>query len=149
VATLIVARQESLITEHVAVAFFVPAIVYLADAVGTQTETVVIRGLSLARQPLGRLFAGEVRTGLVIGSVLGAAAIVMVLFGFRDLRLALAVGLSVLVSSALATGIGFALPCALDRWGIDPAFGSGPLATVIQDVLTIAVYFAVAAMLLS
>jgi magnesium transporter len=38
-----------------------------------------------------------------------------------------------------------ALPWVFQRIGLDPAFGSGPLATVIQDILTIAIYFAVAA----
>jgi magnesium transporter len=37
-----------------------------------------------------------------------------------------------------------ALPYALDRLGRDPAFGSGPLATVIQDLLSILIYFGVA-----
>jgi magnesium transporter len=37
-----------------------------------------------------------------------------------------------------------ALPWAFQRLGVDPAFGSGPLATVVQDLLSIAVYFAIA-----
>ncbi len=40
------------------------------------------------------------------------------------------------------------LPWALDRLGLDPAFGSGPLATVIQDLLSILIYFAIASALL-
>jgi magnesium transporter len=38
-----------------------------------------------------------------------------------------------------------ALPWALDSFAIDPAFGSGPLATVIQDLLSILIYFGIAA----
>jgi magnesium transporter len=37
----------------------------------------------------------------------------------------------------------------LQRFGGDPAFGSGPLATVIQDLLSIAVYFAIAALVVT
>ena len=41
--------------------------------------------------------------------------------------------------------LGLLLPWLLARLGTDPAFGSGPVATIIQDVLTIAIYFAVMA----
>ena len=54
-------------------AFFIPGIVYLADAVGTQTETVVVRGLSVGvamRQMVGR----ELLSGLAIGVVLAVVA---------------------------------------------------------------------------
>lgn len=40
--------------------------------------------------------------------------------------------------------IALALPWIFERLGADPAFGSGPLATVLQDIFTIAIYFAVA-----
>jgi magnesium transporter len=42
-----------------------------------------------------------------------------------------------------------ALPWILHRWGIDPAFGSGPLATVIQDLLSIIIYLVIASAILS
>jgi magnesium transporter len=57
-----------------------------------------------------------------------------------DLRLAAAVALALFVAGALATGIGLLLPWLLHRLGLDPAYGSGPLATIIQDVLGLAVY---------
>jgi len=70
-ATAAMAGFEDLIQAHVAVAFFVPALVYLADAIGTQSEAIAVRGLSLTRSGIGHLVAGELRTGAVIGSVLG------------------------------------------------------------------------------
>lgn len=57
--------------------------------------------------------------------------------------------LALFVSSSIATVVALALPYLLARLGTDPAFGSGPLATVIQDLLSIAVYFAIALALLS
>jgi magnesium transporter len=58
-----------------------------------------------------------------------------------DARLALAVALALVVAGGLATAIGLTLPWLLERLGRDPAYGSGPLATIIQDVLSLAVYF--------
>ena len=55
-------------------AFFIPGIVYLADAVGTQTETVVVRGLSLGI-PMRRMVARELLAGILIGVVLAAVAL--------------------------------------------------------------------------
>ena len=57
-------------------------------------------------------------------------------------RLASAVGIALAAASTVATTIGFVFPWLLASLGRDPAFGSGPLATVIQDVLSLAIYFA-------
>ena len=50
---------------------------------------------------------------------------------------------------AIANVIAMALPLALHRLGIDPAFGSGPLATVIQDLLSIVVYLGISTAILA
>ena len=148
VATGVMARFEGTLRSRVAVAFFVPGIVYLADAIGTQTETVVVRGLSMGPVRLRRLLWGELRTGFLIGAVVSAVVFPAVFLGFGEPRLAVAVAAAVLVAGTLATSIGLLFPWALQRRGIDPAFGSGPLATVVQDVLSLLVYLAVCAALL-
>jgi magnesium transporter len=142
-ATLLMARFEHLLTERVALAFFVPAIVYLADAVGTQTETLAVRALALSRLSLRRLAAAELGTGLLIGCLLAGIALPLVWAALSDARLAIAVSAAVLAACSAATTIGILLPWLLQRLGFDPAFGSGPLATVVQDVLSLASYFAV------
>jgi magnesium transporter len=144
----VVARFEHLLSAHVAVAFFVPAIVYLADAIGTQTESIAVRGLSVAHAPLRRLLVGELRTGLLIGAALAALAAPTVWLGVRDARLALAVGVTVLLAGAVATTVGLLFPWALSHAGRDPALGSGPVATIVQDVLSLIVYFGVVALLM-
>jgi len=143
----IVASFEDELRAEVLLAFFVPAVVYMADAVGTQTETVVIRGMSLG-VPIGRVAARELLTGLIIGALIAAAFFAFAIVVWGDTRVGAVVALSLFVSTSLATGIAMALPYALARLGRDPAFGSGPLATVIQDVLSIAAYFSIAVALL-
>jgi len=140
-ATWIVAGFEATLQARVAIAFFVPGIVYLADAVGTQSEAIAVRGLSLSHLPLARLLAGELRTGLLIGLTLALLVLGPVWWWFGDADLALAVAVALLAASACATTIGFALPWLLARTGRDPAFGSGPIATIIQDVLSLLIYF--------
>jgi magnesium transporter len=142
VATAAMAGFESTLSATIAVAFFVPGIVYLADAIGTQSEAIAVRGLSLTRTGIGPLLAGEVRTGMALGALLGALSFVPIWL-FFDLRLAAAVATAIFAAGSFAAGLGLLLPWWLARSGRDPAFGSGPAATVIQDVLSLLVYFAV------
>jgi magnesium transporter len=79
--------------------------------------------------------------------VLGALTLPAVWLVFGDARLAAAVGLSIVVAGALANSIGLFFPWILTRLRMDPAYGSGPVATVVQDTLTIVVYFVVLWML--
>ena len=143
----IVASFEEELERQVLLAFFVPAVVYMADAVGTQTETVVIRGMALGVS-LRSIARRELATGAIIGLLLAAVFFVFARAVWGDVRVAAVVSLALLVSASVATVIAMSLPYALQRLGRDPAFGSGPLATVIQDLLSIAAYFAIAAALL-
>jgi magnesium transporter len=139
-ATGAMAGFESTLSTHIAVAFFVPGIVYLADAIGTQSEAVAVRGLSLTRAGIGHLLAGELRTGMAIGATLGLIAFVPVWAAFGELRLAAAVAIAIFAAGAMAAALGLLLPWLLARLRRDPALGSGPIATVIQDILSLLVY---------
>jgi magnesium transporter len=143
----VVSSFEAELEENVLLAVFVPAVVYMADAVGTQTEAVVIRGIALG-VPLRRIVGRELASGVVIGVLLAVAFFVFAVLVWDDSEIAVVVGLSLLASTAIATVIAMTLPYAFARRGLDPAFGSGPIATVIQDLLSVLVYFLVAAALL-
>jgi magnesium transporter len=140
-ATLVVARFEQALQAKVMLAFFVPGIVYLADAIGTQTEAIAVRGLSLSNASLARLVGGEIRTGLLIGLALGSMVFPVVWWAFGDPAVAAAVALALIIASTVATTIGLLFPWMLARIGKDPAFGSGPIATILQDVLSLLIYF--------
>jgi magnesium transporter len=133
---------------QVLIAFFIPGVVYLADAVGTQTEALVIRGLSVGvgvRQVAGR----ELVTGLLVGILLAAAAYPLIRVLWGQPQVAAAVAVALLAACAIATAVAMVLPWLLSRLGADPAYGAGPLATVVQDLLSIAVYFTAATIILT
>jgi magnesium transporter len=144
----VVARFEAILQAQIAVAFFIPAIVYLADAVGTQSEAVAVRGLSLTDAGIGRLLAGEIAAGVLMGATLAVLAGGFTVVVFDDAALALAVGVSLLAACAIATGIGLSLPWAFARVGWDPALASGPIGTIIQDVLSLLIYLGAAGAIL-
>jgi magnesium transporter len=139
----LVAAFEAALERSLALAFFLPGIVYLADAVGTQTETIVVRGLSVGVR-LRRMLTRELATGLAIGATLAAAALPLLWLRWQDARLAAGVALALLAAASTATVTAMLLPWGMQRAGVDPAFGSGPLATVIQDLLSILLFFAIA-----
>lgn len=142
-SALLVGAFEEPLERNVLLAFFVPAVVYMADAVGTQTETLLIRGMA-AGVSLRHVVRRELGTGVVIGAIVAGAFVPFALAAWGDERVAVAVALALLASCSIATLVAMALPAIFARLGRDPAFGSGPLATVTQDLLSIAVYFAVA-----
>jgi magnesium transporter len=140
---VLVGAFEQELSENVLLALFVPAVVYLANAVGQQTATVIIRGFT-ARVQLRPIAWREVLTGAALGAVIAVAFLPFVAVLWGDVEVAAAVSIAIFASCIVATVVALALPWLLTRRGLDPAFGSGPLATVLQDLLSIAVYFAVA-----
>lgn len=139
----IVGAFDEQLEAKVLLAVFVPAVVYMADAVGTQTEAVLIRGLSVG-VGIRQVALREIMSGAAIGLVIAAAFFPFAFFVWGDGLVALAVAIALLASCSIATLVAMLLPWVFQRLGRDPAFGSGPLATVAQDLLSIAVYFAVA-----
>jgi len=141
VITLVMTGFEKTLTANVAVAFFVPALVYIAGAIGTQAVSVAVRGLSAGNVSIGGLLRDELIIGVAIGAALGTTAFISVLVIFGDVALSLAVGLAVLGGGAVSAVVGFGLPWVFQRFGSDPALGSGPICTIIQDVASLSIYF--------
>ena len=138
-AAAIVGSFEERLLDEVALAFFIPGIVYIADAVGTQTEAVVVRGLSVGVR-MESVVARALTTGVVMGAIIAGVSYPIVLV-WASSGVALTVATTTWAACAMATTIAMGLPWALRLLGADPAFGSGPLATVVQDVLSIIIYF--------
>jgi magnesium transporter len=145
--TLVMIGFEHTLSQNVAAAFFVPALVYIAGAIGTQAVSVSVRSLSAQDIAIGPLLRDELVIGLGIGAVLGSMAAAAVLAFFGQPPLALAVGLSVLGGGAVSALTGFMLPWVFLRLGFDPALGSGPICTIIQDAASLSLYFALVTVL--
>ncbi len=139
-ATLVMAGFEDVLRRNVEVAFFIPGLVYLADAIGTQSEAIAVRGLTFSAASIKRLWWGELQTGVMIGLILAALVFPFIWLAFSA-SLALAVALALVFASSVATSIGLLFPWLLARAGKDPAYGSGPIATIIQDLLSLVIYF--------
>ena len=86
--------------------------------------------------------------GLLIGGTIGTlAGACFLLFDGRT-AIAVVVAVTLGVTAVVATCIASVLPLGLARLGADPALASGPVATVLQDILSVAIYLTIATMIL-
>mgnify|MGYP000630866234 CR=1 FL=1 len=112
----------------------------------------MIRGFAVQEVQLAdwwRVLLRELGRGLIMGVALGAmACCVVVIFG-RQLPTAFAVALAMTVAVALANVLGAMLPFFFKRVGMDPAVTSGPFISCLMDVSSIAIFFSIAAGILT
>lgn len=147
----VIGRYESMVTTMFALAIFMPVIIDSGGNAGTQASTVIIRGLATGELSIGdwfRIFWKEILVGLCAGT---SVAIIGALRGYimeKSLKLALAIGLALVVVVTFATVLGAALPLIFKRLKIDPAVVSGPLITSVLDVLGLIIYFEIAHLIL-
>lgn len=103
----------------------------------------MVRGLSVGT-PVRIALRLEAVTGPALGVLLALVSLPAIWWVLDDGRIAAAVSLALLAACSIATVVAAGLPMVMARWGKDPAFGSGPLATVVQDLLSLVIYFVVA-----
>lgn len=148
-ASEIVNNFEKTLSENLILAAFIPLIVYMSDAVGTQMESFVIRDIALhTRMHFFRYLLKQIQVVLVMAVVLAFA-----LFGFSyvihgDFHLGIVLSISLFVSIMSSVVTGLVLPRIFQAYRLDPANASGPTATIIQDILSVSIYFLVASSLL-
>ncbi len=131
----------------VALAFFIPMLIDTGGNTGTQSATLVIRGMATGeievRQGL-RVLLRETATGLVLGALLGAFAYLRAYTTQNDARIGLVVGMSLFAVIVISNLVGALLPLVAKRLRFDPAVMAGPFITTIVDVSGLVVYFEVA-----
>jgi magnesium transporter len=149
-AAMLVGAFEETLAEELVLAAFIPAIVYMADAVGSQTQMLFVRSLSTKHDlVIKKQLKRESLVNCLLGLILGGLVFLVSWFWFADLVLSLIVGLSIFLTVWLTVVIALLLPWALHLRGYDPAVASGPLATVLNDLLSIFIYLLIATFLLS
>ncbi|MBI2473438.1 magnesium transporter [Candidatus Uhrbacteria bacterium] len=138
--SFLTSRFEDVLEKNIHVAFFIPFVVYLADAIGTQTETIFSRDLKTGKASFHSYLIKEACIGFVAGLLFGGISLGVVLWWFSDLSLALSVGISTFLAIFFAPLIALCTTQVLNNLKIDPAAGAGPITTVIQDATSIIIY---------
>ena len=153
VAAFIIGVFDNILENAIALAAFIPVIIGMGGNVGTQSSTIIVRGLATGRvsfeNSITVLFK-EMRVGLILGILYGMLLGFFAIFQFIDTSpmLGVVVGLSICVSMILAATIGSLVPLILNRFEIDPAIATGPFVTTAIDIMGVAFYFLIARSLL-
>jgi magnesium transporter len=149
-AALIVSGFEGILGTYFVLAAFVPLMIYLSDAVGTQSQTLIVRMIALEQGfSVGRYLAREVRVAAVLGAIFALLMFAAASLGWGPVKAGLAIGVAVLVSIVFQALLSTYLSISLAKSDIDPAVTSGPLTTIISDITTLALYFGIASMLIN
>lgn len=148
VASFLISRFELSLREHIALAFFIPVIAYMSDAIGTQTETIFVRALTDLKFNITKYILREFMVGAVIGMIVGGLSgfAAYLISGSTDIGYV--VGFSLILSMTTATILACLTPLLLTWLKKDPAVGSGPFTTALQDMVSLTLYFLIASMIL-
>lgn len=140
---------ETAIRETLALAAFIPAIVYMADAVGSQTQTIFIRSIAVDHSiGMKKYITREIITGLAIAASLSLLISALSFIWWEPAILGVILGISFFITIIAAIAVAIFLPWIFLRAKIDPAIASGPFATVIRDILSLMIYLGVASIII-
>ena len=136
-------------------ALFMPVIAGMGGNVGTQSSTIVVRGIAVGyveSASLGRLVFREMGLGATLGALYGGLIAVVAPFVGADVHDPLALGavltLGMMGSMTIAAMVGTSIPLLMHRLKIDPAVSTGPFVTTAVDILGLMFYFWLATVLL-
>lgn len=135
----------------VVLAFFIPLIMDMGGNVGTQSSTILVRGLTLGQiheRNYTRFILREGVAGLLIGLTVGSLAGLTAFIWQGSIQIAAVITVSMALTCFAAAMIGYIIPLIADRTGRDPAAVSDPMVTTVKDITALLIYFTVATMLL-
>jgi len=137
-ASLVIGLFDEALAQVVALAILMPIVASMGGNAGTQSLTIAVRAIAtkdLTGANLRRVIGREVSVGLLNGLFFAAVMGVIAALWFSDPRLALVMGVAMIVNLAVAALAGILIPVVLDRTGVDPALASGTFVTTVTDVV--------------
>jgi magnesium transporter len=151
IAILIIGKYEGTLHKIAALAAFIPVIMGMGGNIGTQSSTIVVRGLATGRLHIRDLWSvvfKELSIGFILGLVYGLLIGSVAQISYSMEVLAISVCFAVISSMSVAALIGSLVPMGFARINIDPAVATGPFVTTAIDIISVSFYFMIATALL-
>ncbi len=151
IAFFIISHFEDSLSKYAYLAAFIPVIMGMGGNIGTQSSTIVVRGLATGRiniRDIWLVVLKELTVGCILGLVYGSLIAAVAQIRYSTMALATSVGLAVISSMAVAALVGSLVPMAFAKINIDPAVATGPFVTTAIDVISVSFYFIIATALL-
>lgn len=150
-AAWVISQFEGALEAKVALAFLMGVIPSMGGVAGTQTLTLVIRGLALGQ--LGKsntrtLFFKELMVSLINGVLWGAAIFGIAYFFMDDAAIGVVIGIAMVINLLAAASSGVFLPVIMRKFNVDPALAGGVVLTTVTDVVGFAAVLWLATLLL-
>ena len=151
IASWVIGLFEDTIRKVIALAVLMPIVASMGGNAGTQTVTLVVRGLAVGTitdANARRLLVRELMVG-VLNSMLWALIVALVAVAwFHNLALGLIIALAMIINLVFAALAGVIIPVAVHRLGIDPALASGVALTTVTDVVGFLAFLGLATLFL-
>lgn len=148
----IIKKFEDVLQSVVVLAAFIPMLMDTGGNAGSQSSTLIIRGLALGEIELGdimKVIWKELRVSIVVGAILAIVNFLRIyLIEKTDLYISLAICISLFFTVIIAKVVGGILPIAAKKFKLDPAIMASPLITTIVDAFALIIYFTAATKLL-
>ena len=151
IALVVIHRFEGVLSQVAYLAAFIPVIMGMGGNIGTQSSTIVVRGLATGRLNVADIWpvvSKELAIGLILGMVYGLLVAAVAQVSYNTLMLAISVGLALMSSMAIAALVGSFVPMIMARINVDPAVATGPFVTTAIDIISVFFYFTIATTLL-
>ncbi|CCK80386.1 MULTISPECIES: magnesium transporter [Desulfobacula] len=155
-AFFIIGGFEENLVKFTSLAAFIPVIMGMGGNIGTQSSTIVVRGIATGRinlQDFFKVVSKELAVGVILGVIYGVFIGVIAKLTFASepfsLPLAFSVGLAIISSMSIAALVGSMVPLIFERLNIDPAVATGPFVTTSIDIVSVYCYFTIAGHLLN
>lgn len=126
---------------------FIPMIMDTGGNCGSQSSTLIIRGLAVDEIKLSDFLKAlwkEIRVAIIVGVILALANAIRIFIQYRDLQLSIVVGLTLIATVCMAKALGCCLPMLSKKLKLDPAIMAAPLITTIVDTCSVLVFFKIA-----
>ena len=152
-AVAIIGVFKNMLETTVALAAFIPVIIGMGGNIGTQSSTIIVRGLATGRVDIGnnlKIILKEIKVGLILGVLYGMLLGIFATLKFVNTTpyLGLIVALSILSSMIISTFVGTLVPLLFRKLNIDPAIATGPFVTTSIDIIGVTLYFLIASALI-
>lgn len=146
----IITKYENTFTAIPLLVSFIPMLMDTGGNCGSQSSTLIIRGLAVDELHFSDFFTilwKEFRVAIVVGVVLALANGVRIFWVYKNLPMAVVVAASLVVTIVIAKLVGCILPILAKRLHMDPAIMASPLITTIVDTCSIVIYFQIATLM--
>lgn len=150
-ASWVIGRFQDTLAQLVALAVLMPIVASMGGIAGSQTLTLVIRGLALGQIQKGNvktLLNREVGISMLNGLLWAIVIALLAVAWFGDWGIGGVLGIAILANLLCAALAGLAIPLILDRMGIDPALAGSVILTTVTDVVGFFAFLGLATVLL-